>query len=386
VNKIISFVTIFLLTTLVFAGGKPQLLYQSAGDISQAILSNNGLVIERETSSEIADMRSLGLAQTFVPMPALNSDQRIVFSPNGLYALLLTFTGCGDYLEVVRAEKYSLESGRLIKIWDKPGFTDAVVSDAGNVVGILRNINIPEMSALKFYSINGELLKTVTFPSALAVKFAQNGQMLGALSGERGLVLFNSEGKEFADLGPCQWFNLVVEKSSTGSDADEYVKCVYSNGAQIALFSERNPNVHWRKNLGGEIFRDVAVDNLTGYVIAISKHNLYHLSAKNGEVVWQQLIEAPVSLTSCDITSRNGKIQFAWGWEIDNGREVSPEMRHNAGGFSWANKDASSGFSVNSEKLAYSAWNVFTPKVEFTSKGLLIQTMDQVLLMNLSER
>jgi hypothetical protein len=113
---------------------------------------------------------------------------------------------------------------------------------------------------------------------------------------------------------------------------------------------------------------------------------LYHLSAKNGEVVWQQLIEAPVSLTSCDITSRNGKIQFAWGWEIDNGREVSPEMRHNAGGFSWANKDASSGFSVNSEKLAYSAWNVFTPKVEFTSKGLLIQTMDQVLLMNLSER
>ena len=352
----------------------------SSGDISSAIFTGSGLIVEQETSANSID---LGGAPGII-LPETDSSQRLIFSDNGENIARLSFSGSGDYFEVSLVEVFR-SNGELLYRIEKPGLSEAVLADNGRMIGLKRNINIADRSELSFFDEKGTLIRRVNFPVLNQVKIGDHGGGIGAISGKRGLVIFNLEGEELVQLGQCQWFDLSMEKSKSSSNSYS-IACAYTDGNKIGVYSNIGGEIKWEKPFGDEIFRDVKVFSSGNKIeiAGISKHNLYLIDARSGETIWQYKVESPVSLTSCDIFGID-KTQIAWGWEIDEGRSVPQNLRHVRGGFSLAAKEsAGKDYAIYNEELNYSLWNVFTPEVEFTHSGLLIQTRNEVRFLQLN--
>ena len=96
------FLTVFLLTPalLLSAQNTSQVLYSSSGGIFAACINESGLIVEKENTAELIDTQPYGLAVIKGGIPAPAPNQRLVFSAEGRYALLLTYTGAGDYLQI----------------------------------------------------------------------------------------------------------------------------------------------------------------------------------------------------------------------------------------------------------------------------------------------
>ena len=376
-----------------------QTLLRNAGDIIGAYINESGLIAQKEAAVEIIDLKKLGLKGSVLGgLPELRPDQRIVFSGEGYYAAVMTMAPSGDYYEIPEFSivnvKVSGSEGR--EIWKDyrdltvsgvPGLTDIIVSDRGNFIGIKRNINIAENSELLFYNRKGELSSTVHFPAVTQVKFNSDGKIAGAISGSRGLVLFTGEGGEIVELGACQWFDLTYE--AVGGDipgAPIAVKCTYTNGSSIGLYSQENPKIQWEKSFGEEVFRDVSVSWYNGDILAVSKHNLYHINGATGLVIWERHLDAPHAFTTCALNKSSANYyNLAYGWESDAGRNVDYSQRHIKGGFSLIKKHNEASLTEYNEDLNYSNWNVFTPEVKFWREGLLIQTMDEIRYLKLNQ-
>ena len=376
------------------AGDNSIQLYRSGDMIFDARLFHTGLLVEYETTAVLADVRSFGVSQAYGLMPPVESHQRIVFSPHGSYAMLLSYTGAGDYYYTEWAEILTLMNGKFLKTFQNPGFNDAIISDDGIVVGIFRNINIAEQSKLLFFEKTGTLLQEVSLPIITEVK--SDLGIIGVNSGVRGLVFYNNDGRELLNLGTCQVFDFAgfapfkdrpMEGENPGMPADYYhLNCVYSNGKTIGYFNAKNPDKRWEKSFGEEIIRHLDLHSSSGNFIAASKHVLYYINGVTGELIWSHEVKAPVSITSISINRASGvDIYIAYGWEIDEGRSVGPMERHNKGGYTVVLREygRSQFKTLLKEDLKYSNWNIFTPKVKFTYQGLLIQTMDEVRILKM---
>lgn len=380
------FTSVLLTAGMTIAQSESVVLYKGSGDIAAAVLTANGLLVEEEVQAELVDLQELGFERLRGKLPLTEENQRLVFSDSGLLVLRMTHQGSGDYIEAARAEIFDSKGSFLFDL-EGPGFSDAVVSNQGHIVGIKRNINIALESELLFFNTKGELIRRIPLPAVTEVKISSSSSGVGAISGLRGLVLYTIEGVELVELGPCQWFDFNIDESER---ARNYIRitCAYTNGDKIGFYTNGKPQVRWEKSFGEEVFRDISIRvGETTDIVAASKHNLYFIDGYSGEVKWKHRVEPPVSFTSCDIHPGGiADTYIAWGWEMDEGRSVPPELRHVKGGYSLAvRKFGGSEFSVNSEELSYSAWNVFTPGVEFCQHGLLIQTRDEVRLLSFSE-
>jgi|GEM_PF-1579999 len=384
----------------VFAQSGSQVIYRGSGDITGAFLNESGLIAQKESAAELTDLSKLGLAKYPLEggIPSISASQRLTFSADGYYAAVVNYLPAGDYIEIPQFTIYFVKaSGPLgrqtwknykpLTVTGVPGLTDVVVSDRGNFIGLIRNINIAEASQMLFYNATGELLKTVDFPAVTEVKFNEDGRLVGAISGVRGLVLFTSAGEEIVELGPCQWFDLTyIPIEGDVPSSPIATKCVYTNGNIISLYSELDPKVQWSKAFGEEIFRDVAITWYNADILAVSKHNLYHIDGATGEILFERHLGAPKAITTCALEKHStDNLKIAYGWEIDNGREVDYTQRHIQGGFSYIKNPTSPEFIEHSENLNYSNWNVFTPEVKFWREGLLIQTMDEIRYLKLNE-
>ena len=376
-RRIIVLALLAALTLSAFAQTGSQVLYRGNGDITGAILTGGGLIISQETSAEIVAADIFGSApRSEIPVPA--ESQRVFFSPNGRFAVLADYAGQGDYYEISQFRVTELTSGNEMAATGVPGLSEIFVSDRGNFIGVKRNINIAEKSELLFYSSEGILLKTIPFPAVTQVKFSPEGGYAGAISGSRGLVIFSASGEEVTEIGPCQWFDLAG--SANG------VTCAYSNGSSIGLFSQGNPPARWEKQVGTEIFRDVAVNHNGMEVIAVSKRNLYYLDGISGGIIHETHLESPRSFTTCALhETASGEKFAACGWETDAGRSIDYTQRHTQGGFTLITNPGSSDSYEYSEDLNYISWNVFAPAVKFYRQGLLIRTMDEVRYLEISE-
>ena len=391
-NSTLLLLSCLLLFNPLFGRDASQQIYSNSGDISapvnNAFISNAGLIVESGTWKVInlSDYPGIKPQSTIrnAKLPSLNSNQILVFSNHGNHVARLTLAGAGDYYEVSLAEVFN-SYGELIYEIESPGFSEAVITDFGRMIGLKRNINIAEKSEILFFNESGDLLRREKFPFLNQVKIDKHGYGIGAISGKRGLVIFNMEGQELLQLGQCQWFDLYIAKSKPPGDYYS-ISCVYSNGNNIGYYTNIGEEINWDNTFGSEIFRDIKVRNHGKKIeiAAISKHNLYHINARSGEILWEHKVQAPVSLTSCDISGR-ADVFIAWGWEIDEGRSVPQNQRHVRGGFSLAEKEyLRKDFVTHSEDLSYTLWNVFTPKVEFIRNGLMIQTRNEVRFLQLN--
>jgi len=375
-RKSITLILLCALTQFAFAQTGSQVLYRGSGDITGAILTEGGLIIGMETTAEIVATDVFGSAsRSEIPLPAEN--QRVFFSPNGRFAVLADYTGQGDYFEIPQFRVTELASGNEIVITGAPGLSGLFVSDRGTVIGVIRNINIADKSELLFYSAEGILLKTLPFPAVTQVKFSPDGGFAGAISGSRGLVIFTATGEEVIELGPCQWFDIAVSGNA--------VTCAYSNGSSIGVFNQGNSSVNWKKQFGSEIFRDIAVNDDGSNIIAVTKHSLYYLDGSGG-IIREVRLDAPRSFTTCALGENAAGPKFAaYGWETDAGRSVHYSQRHTQGGFTMIENPGADGAQEITGELNYANWNVFTPDVKFTGRGLLIQTMDEIRYLQLNE-
>jgi len=369
----------------IFAGGKSKLLQKSPGDIFSAKLTGSGLLVVNETTAELIDIRGTGVTQHYGNLPQISGNQRMVFSSSGSYAMILTFKGAGDYYQAERAEIVSTRDGTFIRSFENPGFNDALISDDGKVVvGIFRNINTAENSQLLFYYQNNQLLKKVSLPIITEAKLGYLGGVVGVISGAKGLVFFSYDGTQIAEFGRCQSFDFT--NNIQLAELPSVTSCVYADGNKIGFYSQYKGDIKWEKSFGDEIIREVTLQSVAGNFLAMSKHHLYFIKGATGELMWSHSVEPPMSLTSCDI-SGGADTYIAWGWEIDEGRKAHPFERHTKGGYSMGIREyGRSKFIVQSEDLSYSAWNIYTPKVEFQRFGLLIQTMDEVRFLNIKTR
>jgi len=385
-RKQITLTLLFALTQFAFAQTASQVLHRGSGDISGAVLSAGGLIVSQETSVEIIDTRDAGLANYHGTLPPLQENQRVVFSPMGRNAMIINYEGAGDYYTAQKAEIIDVGTDESIKTLNSPGFSDVVLDRSWGFVGIDRNINISDKSTLLFFDETNSLTKTVGFPSVTTVK--RNYGLIGAISGSRGLVFFDNLGKELREFGPCQQFDFTG--SSYGGNEDNFnLICAYTNGNKIGHYSKLT-GAEWENEYGTEVFRDIKMSfsyKKEMLITAVSKHELYLIDGNDGSIIWQQTAAPKVSFTSCDISGDGSAGQsIAWGWEIDEGREVHYTQRHTKGGYSIASRGyGRSEFTVISEELEYSTWNVFTPDVKFTQQGILIQTMDEVRYLQLNE-
>ncbi|MBC8276601.1 MAG: hypothetical protein H8E46_00085 [FCB group bacterium] len=375
-RRLIALTLLSALTLSAFAQTGSQVLYRGTGDITGAVLTENGLIIGKETTAEIVATDIFGSPpRSEIPLPAEN--QRVFFSPNGRFAVLADYTGQGDYFEIPQFRVTELASGNEIVITGVPGLSGIFVSDRGTVIGVIRNINLADKSELLFYSAEGILLKTIPFPAVTQVKFSPDGGFAGAISGSRGLVIFTATGEEVIELGPCQWFDLAA--SADG------IACAYSNGSSIGVFNQGNSSGRWENQFGTEIFRDVAVSHNAMEIIAVSKHHLYYLDGSGG-IIREVHLDAPRSFTTCALGENiSGRKFAAYGWETDAGRSVHYTQRHTHGGFTLIENPGADGAQEITEELNYANWNVFTPDVKFSSRGLLIQTMDEIRYLQLNE-
>jgi len=375
------FIALLIISSPLLAQLDSQEIFYGNGKIGYAKISDAGLIIGYETKAHLADIRGEGWTQAFGILPSCALNQRFAFSDNGDFVLRMTYEGNGDYVTVSKAELFDLH-GNLITTIERPGFSEALVSNSGEIVGIDRNINISYKSQLLFFDGNGALINTVEFPAVTQVKFSADGQGVGAVSGNRGLVIFDLRGNEMAEIGDCQWFEFVIQSGG--------VICAYTNNNRIGFHNSTEQKINWIDEFGDEVFRDIALysdDSGTG-IIAVSRYNLYLIDAVTGEILLERHTESPESFTSCAIShTAEHSIQVAWGWETDRGRDIPFEIRHTEGGYSIATWDkAGSAFKIESEPLSYSKWNVFTPSVSFLDQGnLIIQTMDEVRILKLAE-
>ena len=358
----IAAIVVILGITTVGWGETSQLLYTDSGSIAAAHISADRLIVQKLNAADI-------VGEGYLQSPT--SNQQSVFSPDGSYQLVMTFVGSGDYYEVSQAALYRVADGTVAASLNRPGFSDAVISDQGNIVGIMRNINIAEKSRLLFLSPEGKLLKAVDFPMVTQVRFA--GDVIGALSGERGLVFFNRRGDEMGSLGKCQWF----DHSSAGGE----LVCAATDGNMIKYFS--GSGVSWEKEFGSDIFRAVAVDIESGSIAAVSRKHLYVIDWK-GHILHTESTPPGVNYTSCDINNDGNTTYAAWGWEYDTGRGVAYDKRHTDGGYTIYYFDSGDNSGSFSEDLSYSRWNVFTPSVTIHGGDLIIQTMDEIRSLSLS--
>ena len=375
------FLVSLLLLTMQFAFGQSSsiILHRSSGDIAHAYFNDSGLIVQQELTAEIVDTRYLQLSSSLgeIPQPAVN--QRLVFSPMGKYSALLSYQGQGDYFDIPEFQVVEVASGNSITVQGVPGLSDVFLSDQGNILGVKRNINIAEKSELFFYSPQGELLQTLPFPAVTQVRFQENSDIIGAISGARGLVLFTAEGEEIAELGSCNWFDLAGENGK--------IYCAFTYGREVGLFDADKPEQVWKKGIGLPAFRDVSVSNV-GNVLGITKYEAFYLNGETGDVLFRRKVESPKFLTSCDLLQKpDGKAFIALGWEIDNGREVQYSQRHTNGGITLLKNPTAADFSEYTEELDYSNWNVFTPNVKFYHPRdlLLIQSMDEIRYLNLTQ-
>ena len=385
-RKLIVLTLLFSLTQFTLAQSGSVVLHRGPGDISQAQLSAGGLIVNQETSAEIIDTRDAGLANYHAALPQLQENQRVVFSPTGRNAMIVTFEGAGDYYTAQTAEIYDVGTGEYTKTLETPGFSEAVLGHTWGFTGINRNINISDKAQLLFFDKSSSLTATVDFPSVTTVK--REFGITGAISGSRGLVFFDNFGKELKEFGPCQFFDF-RGSSYGGEEGTFYLICSHTDGNKIGHYNSMT-GAEWQNEYGSEVFRDVSMSysyKKEMLITAVSKHELYVIDGSNGEIVWRQTAGPKVSFTSCAMGSNGSDGQsIAWGWEIDEGREVHYSQRHTRGGYSIASRGyGKSQFTVTSEELEYSNWNVFTPSVEFSPYGLFVQTMDEVRYVKLNE-
>ena len=379
-KKILLVSLILLLMHFAFGQNSSIILHRSSGDISHAYFNDSGLIVQQELTAEMVDTRYLQLSSSLgeIPQP-VSTNQRLAFSPLGKFSALITYQGQGDYFDIPEFQVVEVASGNSITIQGAPGLSDVFLSDQGNIIGVKRNINIAEKSEIFFYSPQGELMISLPFPAVTQVHFQENTNILGAISGIRGLVLFTAEGEEIAELGPCNWFDLAGD--------DGKIFCAFTHGREIGFFDADKPEQVWSKEMGLPAFRDVAVSN-AGHVLAVTKYEVYYLNGETGEMIYRRKIDSSKFLTSCDLMQKpDGESFLALGWEIDNGREVHYSQRHTNGGITLLKNPNTAGFSEYTEELDYSNWNVFTPNVKFYHPRdlLLIQTMDEIRYLNLTQ-
>ena len=392
-NYIYLLIACLLFTSPLMGNETSQQVYSNengkAVSIDNAVTYSSGFIIVSNVWDVVELNLFAGQAQkltTVTPkLPAIRSNQRLIVSANGNYLGRLTFVGAGDYIEVSLAEVFIIDGKPVYRV-ESPGFSEAVLSNRGKLVGLRRNINIADKSELLFFDEQGVLVHKEKFPFLNQVKISNSGAGVGAVSGKNGLVIYNMSGEELAQLGHCQWFDLSVDKYEFPNDKPQ-IFCAYTNGSKIGFYTNIGQEIFWEEPYGQEVFRDVKVWK-TGKnieITAVSKHNLYNIAGETGEVIWDYKVESPVSFTSCDIYSTTDKY-IAWGWEIDEGRAVPQNQRHVRGGFSLAAKEyLKKDFTIRSEDMNYNLWNVFTPKVEFTRGGLMIQSRSEVRFLQLNE-
>jgi hypothetical protein len=126
-----------------------------------------------------------------------------VFSNDGNYILRLTYEGGGDFITVSSAELFDLSEGTCRLKLEAPGFSEALISNRGEILGINRNLNIAEQSSLKLYNISGALVNEVPLPLITQVKIGGEDKVIGAISGKSGLALYSWEGIKIAQLTDC---------------------------------------------------------------------------------------------------------------------------------------------------------------------------------------
>lgn len=362
---------VLLIPAAIFAEEKAILLTKSTGDIFKANICSSGLIIQKELSAEITDASIPGFTGALGIIPPCASNQRLAFSDNGEFVLRLTFSGRGDYVTAEKTEMFQVKDGRLVFTLDNPGFSEAVVSDKGGIIGIDRNINYAEKSSLAIFDAMGKLINRTACKAVTQIKFTNEGEYFGVISGADGLIIYTQKGEIAANLGHCQWFDIIQ------TDAD--VICAYTIGNTIGYFSLNHAKNRWQREIGKEVFRDIAIDVNTGITAAVSKQNFYCLSAEKGEILWSNKANSPTSFTTCAV----GNNCLAFGWEIDSGRTADFQSRHVQGGYTLIKGLKDKNFIQFSEDLNYSSWNVFTPDVKFYQNGLLIQTMDEIRFLKI---
>lgn len=343
-------------------GAGSQLLYSNSGNIAAAHFNSQRLIIHELNTVDIVGQGHI---------QPLMSNQQTVFSPQGEYQLVMNFIGNGDYYEVSKARLYNVNTGNLTASFDRPGFSGAMVSDEGYIAGIMRNINIADQSKLLFFNPQGRLLNTIDFPSVTNVRYFDN--IVGAISGELGLKLFDSGGNEICALGKCQYYDYesTLLKNICAAADNNILKYYTSDG------------VYWEKELGTEVFRAVAVDAESGNAAVVSRSNLFIVNIY-GEILYSRTSQNGENYTSCDIIQISGKVYIAAGWESDFGREVHYSERHTKGGYSIIRLNGKDFAGYYDESLNYDRWNIFTPAVMFHESQLIIQTMDEVRSISLS--
>ena len=212
----------------------------SSGDISSAISTGQGLIIEQETSAEYVAQSGI----RGVNLPDINANQRLIFSDRGNFIARLSFIGSGDYIELSLIEVFRANGELLYRI-EKPGLSEALISNTGRLIGLKRNLNIAASSELSFFDDKGSVIRKMNFPILDQVKISKNGEGVGAVSGENGLSIFNLEGEELVRPGHCQWFDLSVSKNK--SSGNYSIVCAYTAGNNIAVYSNVGGETKWEK-------------------------------------------------------------------------------------------------------------------------------------------
>lgn len=349
---------LLFLTAAAWAEAPWEVLVRSDGGIVAASLSPAGDLMVQE-QLRFTKVNPIGQANA----QDLPMSQRIFLSPSsGAYASI-SYEGPQDLPSAAALTVYRANGGELWTL-SHHLLNDVYPFNSGAAVAVARNNSVLE-NQVYFFSAKGKTVKELTLSAVGEIRISPSDDRVLINSGVEGLLLFDTQGNQLADLGPAYRWNF--------SRDGRWVAVLY--GPRMSLFHDGQATYVGEPS--GEIVRGASFSPDNAHLAAFSDHAVVVLENPSGKVLMQEHLdmEGQFSFTSIDLTRDAACV--VTGVERDLGESVQGPERHPDGQVRLYNLKGSICFQEN---VSYRHWNTTTPRVSFSPDGqsLMLLTRDEI--------
>ncbi len=317
----------------------------------QAILATT-LLLEVAYPQETKGVELRLISKQPIEAPKKRGKVEEIKSENGKFKGIIVY---GPGTEFLPIEKFTLLDSKGNIIWEKdhPGATGIDITNDGSVIAeALRGARGPTI--LSFYDPKGNLIKRTDELRIRGPSFTLNDvRLITVNTGRDGLLVFDFKGNLVKNYGPCRDYIVSSDFKSLVINTFEKELHFYRNGNLVSSQSVEYSPV----TFGMVISPDGE------YFALLSSKMLYFFEIDKAKLLWQITSKECFPFRTVDLSRGAERIVVG----VDSSAQKREE--HTNGYVYILNKK---GEKLLEQRVEYSAWNIWTPRVDISDDGELL--------------